>query len=244
MAYWGVILVWLSIRYRGFMGQVCIYPVQRQMQISWLKEVFPMQWKIAVSSIAAYFTSYLFVPLLFVWRGAVEAGKMGMSLKLSSLVFTVSIAWISSRAPLYGAFIQKKQYKELDKLAFRCSKQAVLVSLVITVAVVLVLTILAGYFPKYRDRALSWWVVGILCLANVICVVNSAIGGYLRANKEEPLMVITLIVAAFSAVMSFVATKYYDANYLSVGYFLIMLCIGLPGFFWILRTKLKERHGQ
>ena len=46
--------------------------------ISWRREVWPFQWKIAVSWLCDYFIFQLFTPVLFAFRGPVEAGRLGM----------------------------------------------------------------------------------------------------------------------------------------------------------------------
>ena len=51
-------------------------------RIDWRNEVWPFQWRIAVSWLAGYITSQLFNPILMNARGPVEAGQMGMSLSV------------------------------------------------------------------------------------------------------------------------------------------------------------------
>lgn len=244
IAYWSVILIWLFIRYRGFMRQILVYKVERCQQISWLKEVFPMQWKIAVSWVAAYFMGYLFVPLLFAYRGPVEAGKMGMSLKISGIVYVLSMAWINTRVPYYGALIQKKKYAELDRLALKSSLQALLVGLFFSVVAVTGLSLLERYVPKYSGRVLPEYIIVILCLANLANVATAAISGYLRAHKQEPLMVISVIMAVCVATTSFLAARYFDANIMAVLYTMVTVGIALPAFWSIMLKKRQEWHGR
>lgn len=239
LAYWNVIFLFLIFKYKGFIRQFLTYRLKNEVSISWFKEVFPMQWRIAVSWLSAYFTGYLFVPLLFAYRGPIEAGKMGMSLKLSGIVYTFSMAWINTRVPFYGALIQKKRYRELDKLALKSSLQALLAGIILSLFIIGGLGILERYFPQYSNRILPRFVIGVLCIANLINVVNSAIGGYLRAHKEEPLMVISIIVAISVAGVTFISAKYYNATVMAILYTLVMMCIAFPGFWLIL---IKKRH--
>ena len=44
-------------------------------KISWRKEVFPMQWKIALSFMSGYFVFQLFTPVLFHYQGAEVASQ-------------------------------------------------------------------------------------------------------------------------------------------------------------------------
>ncbi len=70
--------VWL-VRKRKLLLRLSRYQTGEH-RIRWAEEVWPFQWKIAVSWFCGYFIFWLFNPVLFAYRGPVEAGQMGMSL--------------------------------------------------------------------------------------------------------------------------------------------------------------------
>jgi hypothetical protein len=72
--------------------------------IHWGTEVWHFQWRIAVSWLCGYFIFQLYNPVLFAYKGAVIAGQMGMSLTLCAALQSISISWINTKAPRFGAF--------------------------------------------------------------------------------------------------------------------------------------------
>ncbi|MFK2504393.1 hypothetical protein ACIXPB_19920, partial [Bacteroides fragilis] len=77
-------------------------------------EIFPYQWKIALSWISGYFIFQLFNPVLFATEGAVIAGQMGMTLAALNGIQSLSLSWMTTKIPLYSGLIAQKQYRQLD----------------------------------------------------------------------------------------------------------------------------------
>src|SRR5262252_1525837 len=96
--------------------------------IRWSEEVWPFQWRIAVSWFCGYFIFWLFNPVLFAFRGPVEAGQMGMSLSLVNAILSVAISWISTKSAPFGTLIARKEYQQLDRTFFKALWQALAVS--------------------------------------------------------------------------------------------------------------------
>jgi len=237
--YWLVLVIWLLFKYRNFIRQILNTTILSQDTFSWFHDIFPMQWKIAVSWMAAYFMNYLFIPLLFKYRGAVEAGQMGMSMKFSSLVYLLSIAWISMRTPDFGAMIKKREIQKLEALVIRSTLQAAIVGILTTIGAIVGILVLNNYTNKFVGRIIPLTGILFLCLASVLGVIAAGIASYLRAHKEEPLMGVTILIAIISAISCFITAKYYNASSMAFMYFLISLCVGVPAHVYILHKKRK-----
>lgn len=235
-----VFIVWLFYNYKDFILQLFYLPLDKNITISWKREILPLQSKVALSWIAAYFINYLFLPLLFTYRGPIEAGKMGVSMRVSEIVFLISIAWINTKAPKYGSLINQKKYSELNKLALSSTIQAVIVGTICSIGAVLVIFILNIYKPDYGSRFLDYGIIAILCLSSLLNVVLSSIGSYLRAYKKEPMMILSIILAVFISVSNYLCSKYLDTNKMAISYALILLLVGLPFSLLILMKKKKE----
>lgn len=87
--------------------------------IRWGKEVWPFQWRIAVSWICGYFVFQLFNPILFAFWGPVAAGQLGMSLSVCNGLASVAVSWISTKAAPFGTMIARRQFAELDSPEFQ-----------------------------------------------------------------------------------------------------------------------------
>jgi hypothetical protein len=235
-----VAAIWFIYKYKGLFKQISQFNLSSKIQISWRNEIFPMQWRIAVSWMAAYFSGFLFVPLIFKYRGAVEAGQLGMSLKLSETVYLISMAWISTRTPLFGSLIQQKKHEELRLLAKRSTFQAVFVGLMLSVAIVTGLLVLYRYFPSYNQRTLPVYAVGILCLSTSLGMIAGGIAGYLRAHRQEPLMFPSIIIAVVTSIFAYISAKYFNANIMAIMSACVSIFIAIPSYYYVLRKKRKE----
>lgn len=85
-------------------------------QVNYRLEIFPFQWKIALSWISGYFIFQLFNPVLFATEGAIVAGQMGMTLTVLNSIMALSFSWMTTKVPVYSELIAKKDYNQLDSL--------------------------------------------------------------------------------------------------------------------------------
>lgn len=85
-------------------------------QINWKKEIFPFQWKIAISWLSSYFIFQLLNPVLFAYKGPVVAGQMGITLTIFGGLSAISMTWITTKVPAFSMLVAKKEYNELDKI--------------------------------------------------------------------------------------------------------------------------------
>ena len=101
---------WLRIKYRKFFIDLLAHRTPLH-GMSWRKEIWPFQWRIAVSWMSGYLIFQLFTPLLFKTHGPEVAGQMGMRLQMIGAMNVATMAWISTKAPTYGRMVAKNQRK-------------------------------------------------------------------------------------------------------------------------------------
>ena len=98
--------------------------------VYWWKEVWPFQWRIGVSALSGYLIFQFFTPLMFVIKGPTAAGQFGMTLALTNGLLTVTTAWLSSQAPLFGQLVATRSYDQLDRAFVRSLRSSILLVLV------------------------------------------------------------------------------------------------------------------
>lgn len=222
----GTTAVWLLGKRTLLLGLLRFDPGESR--IHWWKEVWPFQWRIAISWLSGYFIYQLFNPVLFAYRGAVVAGQMGMSLSLVNALQAVAIAWLNTKAAPFGALVARKQYGELDHLFFRTLRQAVGVFVAGSAAVALGLLYLNYEHLRFADRLLSpICVIGML-LSTAINVVVFGEALYLRAHKQEKFLMNSILSALLVAPSTYFLGKYYGAAGMVVGNLAIGIFMGLP----------------
>ena len=71
----------LLFNYKNLISSLkSLFDVPVNSKIQYFKEIFPFQWRIALSWMSGYFIFQLFNPVLFAFSGAEAAGHMGMTL--------------------------------------------------------------------------------------------------------------------------------------------------------------------
>ena len=159
---------WLWINHRKFFKDL-IWHRTPLLGMSWRREIWPFQWRIAVSWMSGYFVFQLFNPLLFKTHGPIVAGQMGMSLQIIAAMNGAALAWITTKAPTYGQLVASRQIKQLDTLFFRGFCQSFVFLLVVVISVWWVLFYLHEIASPYAIRLLPLPLFSLLCL---VCLAN------------------------------------------------------------------------
>ncbi len=180
-------------------------------RIHWNQEVWPFQWRIAVSWLSGYFLFWIFNPILFAFRGPVEAGRMGMSLSLANAIQAIAVSWVSTKSAPFGTLIARKEYQRLDHTFFQALRQACAVSLAGALTAWLGCIYLNSEHIRFAQRLLAPISLGILLLYMIVNVIISAEAYYLRAHKQEVFFINSLVGAVTVAPCALIFGKLYGA---------------------------------
>jgi hypothetical protein len=181
-------------------------------RIRWNQEVWPFQWRIAVSWLSGYFLFWIFNPVLFAYRGPVEAGKMGMSLSLANAIQAIAISWVSTKSAPFGTLIARKEYRRLDQTFFQALRQSSGVSLAGALLAWIGCIYLNWRHLRFAQRLLDPFSLGILLLYMTATVIIFAEASYLRAHKKEVLFVNSVVGAVAVAACTFIFGRRYGAT--------------------------------
>jgi hypothetical protein len=196
--------------------------------IRWSREVWPFQWRIAVSWMCSYFTIQIFIPILFALRGPVEAGQMGMSLSITGYMTSLVLPWITTKATPFGQLIAQSEFNGLDRLFLRALVQALAVFAMIALAADAGAALLTVVAPKLAARMVSPQLFAVLVLAaGANCVVQS-LATLLRSFKREPFLWQSLAVASLSLLLAVFAAPRWSNAGVALGYLAVSAGIGLP----------------
>lgn len=229
-------LFFLAKRRRLLMG-LLRHPA-REAAIDWSREVWPFQWRIAVSWMCSYFTIQVFIPIIFALRGPVEAGQMGMSLSITGYMTSLVLPWITTKATPFGRLIAQKEFRQLDRLFFRTLGQALAIFSLIAFAAGVGAALLTVVAPKLSSRLVSPQLFAVLLLAaGANCVVQS-LATLLRSFKREPFLRQSLAVAAFTLVLARLTASRWGNTGVTLSYLAVTAGIALPSALTIfLRTR-------
>lgn len=204
--------------------------------LNWRQDIFPLQWRIAVSWACGYFIFNLFTPIVFATHGAKEAGQLGMAISVFNAITTLGLSWINAKAPAFSMHISRGEYAALDRLFTAVTKRSTMVTALLAFVVVAVVASQQDVAAMHRISS-PWTLFWLACATVTNTFVNAA-ATYMRAHREEPMLPITAVAAAVTIVAVLLTRD--SVALMMMTYAAIGLCVGLP---WTL-VLLKRYQGR
>lgn len=205
-----------------------------RVKLDWGREVFPLQWRIAISWVCGYLVFNLFTPVIFARQGAVDAGRLGLALTIFSMVLTLGMSWLNAKTPDFGRLIAKRERAGLNSLFLRTLSR----SWVFTLVACLVLLSLAWGIQwlglPLSDRIAAFPV--LLCIAAVTLINNVvfACAAYIRAHKREPLMAQSVVHGLLTVGALYVGSTHGVLLTMTL-YLAVSALVALPWTLWLFR---------
>ena len=196
--------------------------------IDWRSEIWPMQWRIAVSWMSGYLTFFLFTPVIFRIMGPVVAGRAGMTLALSNALSAVASMWVFSRAPQFGILIARREYAELDRLFAQVAMVSIAVACVGGAVVWEAVHWLYSHGHPFAQRMLPPVPTGLFLLASVAMQIPFAAAVYLRAHKREPFLVVSVLQGILTAVSTVVLGQRFGIMGIALGNLAVVTLVIVP----------------
>lgn len=214
--------------------------------VNYKLEIFPFQWKIALSWISGYFIFQLFNPVLFATEGPVVAGQMGMTLTVLNSIYALAFSWISTKTPVFSNLIAKKEFNQLDILFNRTLFQSLslnILGLIMFFGLIFILRYfnLEIYGENYGDRFLPFLPMFFMMVPVMLNHIIGSLATYLRCHKKEPMLWLSIVIGILCSFSTFFLGKYFGVIGITLGYMIITIL----SFFWtcyIYVTKKKIWH--
>ncbi|QSX32688.1 hypothetical protein JYB87_13130 [Shewanella avicenniae] len=212
--------------------------------INWKKEVYPMQWRTSLSWLSGYFIFQLINPLAFKFYGPEFSGKLGMSMTVINMMITLSLAWITTKVPLWGKLISQK-----DKNVFYHYRTVFIQSasfyLFLTAIATLSLFFLDFLHIKQADRLLSPLFFAIMSLAMFANHIVACQATFIRAHKIEIYTTLSVLTAILLTIVLLTCCIYFSSFSMIISYFLVSwLFYALGSNFIFSKFKMKNNYGQ
>jgi len=207
--------------------------------VRWRTDVFPLQWRIALSWVSGYFIFNAFTPLIFAHQGAIEAGKVGIALAVFSSLSTLVMSWSNAVAPRMVNLIANDERSALNSLFFSVLKSSFVFGTLSSGIVLGGVYVLHWFDSPLLARIAS---LPTLCCLAIVTITNSIIfaaAAFMRAHKEEPMLapslvggILTLLVAYYASSVSVYLTMALYAG--------LTVFIGLPWTIFLLLPYLRK----
>jgi O-antigen/teichoic acid export membrane protein len=239
-----VVIIIISARYLKLLKNIWATIIVEK--VNYRKEIFPYQWKIALSWISGYFIFQLFNPVLFATEGPVVAGQMGMTLAALNGILSLSLGWMTTKIPLFSGLIAQKEFNRLDNVFTRTLKQSALINIAALLLLAFFIFIIRYYNLELSGKALGnrFLTYIPMTLMMVPIFLNQLIASwatYLRCHKKEPFLVFSISGGIACSLSTILLGKYFGVIGITLGYCLITICL-VPWAYFIFKTKRAEWH--
>lgn len=261
VALWMVMLgggdLWAASAFSGASALSCVFylviqrreffkpflELPRSERVHWKREIFPMQWRIALQGVMGYFLLSLFTPVIFYYHGPAMAGQFGMTWQIVNAIQAIANIWVATKAPKFGMLVANDDFAALDQVW----RNAALMSLVLMSMGVIVLFMSVEYLNlvewKPVERVLPPFPLLMLALGAFFSQAVQCIAAYLRAQKKEVLTPVALVTGVLMALTVWQFGMAYGAFGAALSYFFVISAVAFPmaGFIW--HRSRQEWHG-
>lgn len=215
-------------------------------RVSYMKEIFPYQWRIALSWMSGYFIFNFMNPVIFATVGPVAAGQFGMSLTVLNQIRGFAMSWITTKVPLMSRLIELKEYLKLDMIFRKTVLQEVFVCLTLLIGFWVAIFVLRETQFAFSgnilsERFLDYLPLLLVTIPVVFQAVTDNLATYLRCHKQEPFLVISIVGGIANAIVILTMSKLFGLYGITVGYCLLTILF-FPWGCWIYKTKKAEWH--
>jgi len=205
---------------------------------NWSKEVWPLQWRIAISWISLFLMTQLSVPILFHYKNPVLAGQMGLSLTIAHMIGILSQSWITRRVPMMSQAVAKKEWHILDNLFKKDFLRSMCVFIFGAAVILMAQEVMAK--SSYANRMLDFWPFLGLLVFSFFYYFNGALAIHMRSFKKEPFSLIFLLGGFIILVGTVITAKYSSIEEVIWLMLLTQMFLILPITIYIWRLRNKE----
>lgn len=156
-------------------------------QVSWASDIIPAQWRMAAISVSQYMATQLLVIIVLKFGGAENAGRLGMTLAITSALQIIAQTWLQANFPVISA----DHGAGVPARATAVWRRAAVTSTAVLAAGLLAVwggVVLLGFVaPQFGARFLAPYQIAILALG---CLANHQISVqvlYVLAKSTTPL---------------------------------------------------------
>lgn len=210
--------------------------------VEWRREVWPFQWRIAISYASGFLIFQLFNPVLLRYFGPVVAGRMGMSLNISNAIAAVAISWIQTKAAPFGAMIARREFGMLDRVFFRSAAQALLLCSTGALAVFAIDVLLVHYGVRFAQRLLPPLPFALLLLTMCLNQAVASMALYLRAHKQEKFLINSVLGGILVALSTATLGRWYGPTGMLGGFLVVTIVVGVGMGSWTFSKYRRLWH--
>lgn len=230
--------IYMMWRWGLFVQDILTSPLTTS--VSWKEELFPFQWRMAVSNLCGYTGASLFTPFVFHYSGAKSAGEFGMTYQIVNAIGSLAMSWTSTKQPHFGALVKRQDYQTLDSVFARALGHAILVATFGAVGFLFLVSFFEAAFG-IELRLMSLLPTVLLLVSALLNQIIFAQAFYLRAHKKEPFLFVSIVGSIVVVICLVIFVPKHGATGASITA-LVASLLTLPFASWVFFSMRKEWH--
>ncbi len=216
--------VWLS---RSYGWALSATRPNKENAISWRREIFPFQWRIALSWLSGYFIFQLFNPFAFKHFGPEVAGQLGLSLTIFTTIGSLSISWINAKIPIMTQAIARHDKPGLRQVFMSALTRSSALNLCAGAGFIGLIMVCQHFGLKISERVLSPDILLILMASTLANHVIFSAAIFMRAHKVEPMLANSIVTAILTVIAIFFGSKA-GLHSMMLSYLAVIVLVSLP----------------
>lgn len=176
--------------------------------IDWRREVFPFQWRIAVSWISGYMMYQLFTPLVFIHLGSAIAGRLGLTIAIFTAIQSLGISWFNARIPAMTRFISQTKKAELNQLFQETFILATGLTVTGCLSTLAAVAVVAHFHLPLVDRLVDMETMTVIALGTLGNTVVYGAASYMRAHGKEPMLPVSVTAAVLTLTAAYIGSQF------------------------------------
>lgn len=205
---------------------------------NWKSEIWPLQWRIGIQSIAYYLAFLPIYPVLFDAEGAERAGQYGLTWQVISSLLMVSYAYLRTRSPEFGRLIAEGRRDQSNSAFRQVTIGSTLLLILTTGSFCVVLYGLGLADNEITTRISSGFLSVGTCVWFAIAVIpihlTQCFGMHIRSQKFDPIWRISIPANLFLAIFACWAAALGEVKLIAAGMFVTNLFSAIAlGLMWL-----------
>ena len=210
-------------------------------QTKWKADVWPLQWRVAVSWIGGYFIFYIINPVAFKYYGPEFSGQIGITFQVLNLMLAMSASLIATKMPYFGQLISKRDYLTLNSYYTTIEIVSSMFFLLMSVAAIVFLLVLHGCEVIYADRFLPVGLFSVLLVMTFFRNLINCHACYIRSYKQERHSINSVMTGLLTCFVLFLSGNLFSSDFYIISYACVVILFSYPHSL-LLYLKFRRNH--
>lgn len=207
----------------------------------WMAEVWPFQWKIALSGLSGFLIFRSFSPIVLLEKGPVAAGQFGLAISFMNLLIAVTTAWPLSQAAHYAALNASGGHTELRRsfpaMLWASSAFSVFGTAALIAAIAEARALGISVALRLPDMTTTAFILATAIIHHVV----ACFAVFLRAEGREPLLIASVAGSIGTVAIIWATAHAGSLRDVAVANFLCTM-VGIPVVLFLFRLRIARMN--